>query len=176
MVAATPFPVVSTRSVTGWSLTACWLVKARRDRARMWDDSCSALAASWRSRSRLSGTAGRTSSTVSWPLVMVPVLSKAPVLAAASFSRTLPVLTTIPFREARLIPETMATGAARIRGHGEATTRTSANRRGSLEIHQATSEIKTAMMVKGTAYRSARRTKWAGVLSASLTSLTSCWY
>ncbi|MDE8691725.1 hypothetical protein, partial [Faecalibacterium sp. DFI.5.82] len=55
-------------------------------------------------------------------LVIVPVLSKAMVFGCAIFSRTLPVLTMIPLREARLIPETMATGAAKISGHGEATT------------------------------------------------------
>ena len=82
---------------------------------------------------------------------MVPVLSKAPVRAPASFSRTLPVFTTIPFREARLIPETIATGAARMSGQGEATTRTSAKRRGSLDSHQARSEIRIATTVNGTA-------------------------
>src|SRR5699024_10057417 len=101
-------------------------------------------------------------------------LSNAPVLATASFSSTLPVLTTIPFREARLIPETIATGAARINGHGEATTRTSANRSGRPENTHASEEIIIAIIVNGTAYRSANRTKWAGVDSASLTNLTSC--
>ena len=69
--------------------------------------------------------------------MIVPVLSKAPVLARANFSRTSPVLTTIPFLEARLMPETMATGAAKIKGHGEATTSTSAKRTGSLDKYQA---------------------------------------
>src|SRR5699024_10674721 len=98
--------------------------------------------------------------------------SKAPVLAVASFSKTSPVFTTIPLREARLIPETIATGAARIKGQGEATTNTSARRWGSPEKNQAASEIKMAAKVNGTAYLSAILTKLAVVISASLTNLT----
>ena len=72
---------------------------------------------------------------------MVPVLSKAKLLTWANFSSVVPVLTMIPLRLARLIPETKAMGAARINGHGEATTKTSATRTGSPDSHQASPAI-----------------------------------
>ena len=83
--------------------------------------------------------------------MIVPVLSKAAVLAVAIFSKTLPVLTTIPLRDERLIPDTKATGAAKINGQGEATTKTSAKRTGSLETNQAIPAITKAIPVNGTA-------------------------
>ena len=61
---------------------------------------------------------------------MVPVLSNATVLVRANFSTAVPVLMTIPFLLERLIPATKAIGAAKIKGQGEATTRTSAKRTG----------------------------------------------
>ncbi len=82
---------------------------------------------------------------------MVPVLSNAADLAVDNFSNMSPVLTTIPFRLVRLIPETSATGAARISGQGEATTRTSANRWGSPLNAQATPAMTYATKVNGTA-------------------------
>ena len=91
------------------------------------------------------------SSTESLPSVKVPVLSKAMLFALASFSIDVPVFTTIPFRLERLIPATKATGAAKIKGQGEATTNTSAKRTGSFETNQAIPPIIYAMSVKGTA-------------------------
>ncbi len=96
------------------------------------------------------------------PSVIVPVLSNEKLLAVASFSMVVPFFTTIPLRLDRLIPATSAVGAAKIKGHGDATTRTSAKRTGSLEKNHAKPPITYAIIVKGTAYRSAKRTKLAG--------------
>ena len=90
---------------------------------------------------------GTTFSTASIPLVIVPVLSKAIVLANESCSKVVPVLTIIPLRLERLIPEIKAIGAAKINGQGEATTKTSAKRIGSLETNQAIEAIKYAKSV-----------------------------
>ena len=73
-------------------------------------------------------------STSILPSVIVPVLSKKIALAVASFSMMVPFLIKKPFFEERLIPETKAMGAAKIKGQGLATTNTSAIRTGSPEI------------------------------------------
>ena len=62
------------------------------------------------------------------PTVMVPVLSISRVVQVAMRSRTAPPFTITPRLAARESPETIATGAARIRGHGVATTRTATAR------------------------------------------------
>ena len=67
----------------------------------------------------------------------VPVLSKSTVRALPSRSMTLPPLTITPAFAAREIPETNATGAARISGQGVATTNTARARTGSPEMAQA---------------------------------------
>ena len=69
-----------------------------------------------------------------------------------------------------------ATGAARIRGHGVATTSTSANRIASPDRHHAAPAMSSATAVNGTAYRSASRTIGARLDAASATSATICWY
>ena len=90
--------------------------------------------------------------TFNFPLVKVPVLSKYAALALASFSNEVPLLRIIPCRVIRLIPETIATGAAKIKGQGEATTTTCTNRLGSLAIKAAAIPIIKEIMVKGRAY------------------------
>ena len=65
----------------------------------------------------------------------MPVLSNAIVFAEANFSTIVPDLITT-------IPATKAIGADRIKGHGEATTKTSAKRVGLFETNQATPAIK----------------------------------
>ena len=67
----------------------------------------------------------------------VPVLSRISVFPLARVSRAPPPLTMIPLRAAREIPATIAIGAARISGHGVATTRTARARIGSPEIIHA---------------------------------------
>ena len=67
----------------------------------------------------------------------MPVLSKAIVFALANFSIVVPFFMTIPLRLERLMPATKATGAAKINGQGDATTRTSAKRTGSFDTNQA---------------------------------------
>ena len=64
------------------------------------------------------------------PLVSVPVLSSSTVVHLASRSRTAPPFTTTPRRAATDSPDTRATGAARISGHGVATTSTATARAG----------------------------------------------
>ena len=85
------------------------------------------------------------------PVVNVPVLSKATVLASDSFSIVVPFLTKRPLRELRLIPPTKAIGAAKMSGQGLATTKTSAKRVISPEMNQAAPAISRDTMVKGTA-------------------------
>ena len=164
-----PLPVSSCSSSGGSRSIPCSFAYETSERARMWFDACSELAASSSSLFLSMPSSATTESTVSFPLVMVPVLSNAAVLAVASFSKTSPVLMTMPFLDERLIPETMATGAARISGQGEATTRTSANLTGSFEMNHAIPAMITAIAVNGTAYRSAILTNLPGLLSASLT-------
>ena len=62
------------------------------------------------------------------PTVRVPVLSKSRISASASRSSAPPPLTTTPRRAVRDSPATIATGAARISGHGVATTSTATAR------------------------------------------------
>lgn len=76
-------------------------------------------------------------STVTSPRERVPVLSKAMEFRVASFSSEVPDLMMTPAALALLMPEIKATGAARMSGQGEATTRTSAKRMKSPEIAQA---------------------------------------
>src|ERR1019366_2505824 len=72
--------------------------------------------------------AGKTAVNAGRPLVSVPVLSMRTVVQRARRSRTAPPLITTPRRAARDNPATRATGAARRRGQGVATTRTATAR------------------------------------------------
>ena len=67
----------------------------------------------------------------------MPVLSSSTVRASPSCSITPPPLTITPARAARETPEMSAIGAARISGHGVATTNTASARTGSPESAQA---------------------------------------
>ena len=69
-----------------------------------------------------------TAVTAGCPTVSVPVLSSTSVVHRARRSSTPPLFTTTPRRAAADSPETRATGAARISGHGVATTRTATAR------------------------------------------------
>ena len=71
------------------------------------------------------------------PTVSVPVLSNRTVRASPSVSIAPAPLTITPARAARERPETSAIGAARISGHGVATTTTASARSGSPLIAQA---------------------------------------
>ena len=71
------------------------------------------------------------------PTVSVPVLSNSTVRASPSVSIAPAPLTITPLRAARERPETSAIGAARISGHGVATTTTASARTGSPLIAQA---------------------------------------
>ncbi len=84
---------------------------------------------------RSASPAGRPSSvtmrsTSAVPSVSVPVLSKSTVRARPSASMTAPPFTITPSRAARETPEMKAIGAARMSGHGVATTSTATARRG----------------------------------------------
>ena len=69
--------------------------------------------------------------TAGVPMVSVPVLSSRTARASPRASITGEPLTMIPRRAARETPATSATGAARIRGQGVATTSTARARTGS---------------------------------------------
>src|SRR5690606_40890987 len=69
-----------------------------------------------------------------------------------------------------------ATGAAMSRGHGVASTSTSAKRAGSPETSHATPARASENTVNGTAKRSASRTTGAWLADAAATSATICWY
>ena len=123
----------------GPSTTSCGIVSAS-DRARaaatialptMFGDSCSTDAASRRSSSGSMSPLGVTASTTGVPLVSVPVLSSSTVLASPSRSIAVDPFAMMPRFAARETPEMRATGAARISGHGVATTSTARARTGS---------------------------------------------
>jgi hypothetical protein len=78
-----------------------------------------------------------TSASCGWPSVSVPVLSSRTVRALPSRSIAPAPLTTIPARAARERPDISAIGAARMSGHGVATTKTASARTGSLDATQA---------------------------------------
>jgi hypothetical protein len=84
-------------------------------------------------------------------------------------------LTTIPRRAARLIPPMIATGVARISGHGVATTSTARKRAESPERSQAAAARARVKGVNHTATRSAMRctagrSRWAAAIRR-----TTCW-
>ena len=108
--------------------------------------------------------------------VSVPVLSKAMVFASAVCSIAAPFFTIIPCLAARLIPEMIAIGAARISGHGVATTMTSRKRMLWWLKTQAKIAIVKAITVKGMLYLSARRTNGDWLLEAACTNRTICSY
>ena len=76
-------------------------------------------------------------SSSGWPRVSVPVLSSSTVFAPPSRSRAPAPLTMMPARAARERPATKAIGAARMSGHGVATTMTARPRVESPEASQA---------------------------------------
>ena len=82
------------------------------------DESCSRPAA--RRSASSGGTPSRdtTRATTGDPVVRVPVLSKTTARARPICSIAAPLLTTTPRPAARLMPESTATGVARIRGQG----------------------------------------------------------
>jgi hypothetical protein len=139
--------------------------------ARTCPDTWSRLAARVRISCGGSEPAGTTSVTAGWPAVRVPVLSRISVVHRARRSSTPPLLTTTPRRAAADSPETKATGAARMSGHGVATTRTATAR----SAPPAAQAIPATARVSGRnhiAYRSASRTNGACDRSASETSRT----
>ncbi len=110
-----------------------------------------------------------TSLMVGTPPVSVPVLSNSRTRARLRTSSAAPPLKITPRRAAREIPATMAIGAARISGHGVATTRTDKANTGSpLAIHAAPA-IRSVTGTNNSAYRSAIRTNGALLRSASRT-------
>nr|WP_275106494.1 hypothetical protein [Nocardioides daphniae] len=110
--------------------------------------------------------------TVGRPWVNVPVLSNATDRTPANVSRAPPSLMITLSFAAELMPPMKATGAAISNGHGVATTSTSAKRTGSPLSHHAMPAIRSETAVKGTAYRSARRTIGARDETAASTSCT----
>src|ERR1700730_17997360 len=119
--------------------------------------------------------------TLALPSVRGPVLSMTREYTRARDSMALPPLIRMPYLAARERPDTIATGTARMRGHGVATTRTATARTGSTVQYQARPEIRTVIARNSIAKRSAsldigafercasstRRTMPAYVLSAA---------
>jgi hypothetical protein len=100
-----------------------------------------------------------TLSTRAVPSVSVPVLSSRTVRTAPSFSISPAPFTITPARAARETPEIRAIGAAKMSGHGVATTKTARARRASPETAQATPATAAVTTRNTSAYRSASRTK-----------------
>ena len=82
------------------------------------------------------------------PSVSVPVLSSTTELMRAIVSNTFPPLIRMPCRAARERPETIATGTARMRGQGVATTSTATARIGSpVTMSSPTSPLRKLDMI-----------------------------
>ena len=111
------------------------------DAASTCGETCSREAARARTSSGVRSGADTTSARRGRPAVSVPVLSKSMTRARASVSSAPPPLTMMPRLAERLMPETMAMGAASRSGHGVATTRTARARTGSPERSQATTAM-----------------------------------
>ncbi len=94
-------------------------------------DICSSDATSRSSSSDVTPPTAVTPSIAGAPVVRVPVLSSSTARARPSCSMAPDPLAMIPRRAARERPESSATGAARISGHGVATTSTASARTGS---------------------------------------------
>ena len=92
-------------------------------------------------------------------------------MQVASRSRTAPPFTTTPRLAATDRPDTSATGAARINGHGVATTRSATARAGPAAAHARLAATSVSSR-NHSAYRSARRTKRGCADSASATRRT----
>ena len=105
--------------------------------ARTCGDTWSRLAAQRRTSSAVSVGRGDDVGDAGRPAVIVPVLSNSRISPAASCSSAAPPFTTTPRRAARDRPDTIATGAARMSGHGVATTSTATARTRSPEIAHA---------------------------------------
>ena len=90
----------------------------------------------------------------------------------ASVSSALAPLINTPYRAARESPATSATGTARIKGHGVATTSTATARTGSPVNHQAAVAVPTVTAKNTSEKRSARRDIGALDRCAASTSLT----
>ena len=130
-VPATPSPGVSTTFVG----TARWSFRSRASDtiacATMCLDAWSSDAATRRSSVADTSPVVRTETTRAFPSVNVPVLSMTTERMRAITSSALPPLIRIPCLAARDSPEMIATGTARMRGQGVATTRTATARMGS---------------------------------------------
>ena len=98
-----------------------------------------------------------TRSSIGVPTVSVPVLSKTAVFTSLSASSAPPCRMITKRRAARLIPPMIATGVARISGHGVATTRMASARIQSCVSQTAMPQIAIVIGVNQTAYRSASR-------------------
>ena len=167
-VPAMPWPscsVTASGSTSGHPRSAAARAMAA---ARTCPDTWSRDAARVRISSGDSAPADSTAVTAGWPAVSVPVLSGTSVVHRARRSSTPPLFTTTPHRAAADSPDTRATGAARISGHGVATTRTAIARSAppSAQAAPATARVSGRNHI---AYRSASRTNGAWDRSASET-------
>ena len=118
--------------------------------ATTWGETWSSDAAARRTSSA-SRPKGTTSVTVGRPTVRVPVLSNSSTRPWARRSKATPPLMITPRELARESPAVMAIGAARISGHGVATTRTATARTASPDRDQARPAATRLTTTKATA-------------------------
>ncbi len=124
-----PWPDISSTLSGRQSSYFCSSADCTTALARTWGETWSRDAASWRTCLAGHDSSAHTISVrTGCPTVIVPVLSISRVVQVAMRSRTAPPLTITPRLAARERPETIATGAAKIKGHGVATTRTATAR------------------------------------------------
>ena len=102
----------------------------------------------------------------------MPVLSSTKVVARPSVSSAPPPRTRTPIRDARDSPDTIATGAARSKGQGVATTRTATARVAEPLSSHAAPETASASGTNQAAALSARRITGADSAAASRASRT----
>ncbi len=162
-----PRPGCSDASRGGTSARCCLRACATMASARTCGDAWSSEAAIRSTSDASTVGAAMTSTTAGRPAVRVPVLSTITVVAWPRFSSAAPSRMITPIREARDMPDTIATGTAKSSGHGVATTSTATAPTGEPVISQAPPARSKARGRNHVAYRSARRTTGARSAPAS---------
>ena len=125
-------PITACTPAPGWavnSLTGCHCISRRRAsattaRAIGCSLPCSAAAANRNNSSTATPGIGSNSPSTNRPSVSVPVLSKANACTLESCSIAPPLLTRTPVPASRASAAMIAAGVAKIRGQGQATTKT----------------------------------------------------
>ena len=120
---STPCPGVSACAVLAAIETPSAFAASTNTRASRWLECSSTAAAERNTEARSNPGAASTACSFGLPTVIVPVLSKTAAFTSLNRSSAPPFRMMMNRFAARLIPPMMATGVARISGHGVATTR-----------------------------------------------------